>query len=386
MMPFAVLVFSPSWHQVASCRFVSVLAAVLTLSANCTTRPDIVAYVRKDIAPGSAEAGAHGDDTSGNVAVDAAPLPSAELEAEAPSVVQPLELTGDLQAHDPSIVEEDGRYLLFYSGEGIPLKTSADLMTWHAAGQVFAESPSWIAELVPDAVTLWAPDIARVQGRYHLYYAASTFGSGRSCIGHASAEEPLTDSTAWQDHGPVICSDVDGADDDWDAIDPSQLTDAEGQRWLAFGSFGSGIKLIPLNEQGQREGSELHSLARRLEEPPAIQAPFLLHREPYHYLFVSFDACCRGVSSTNNIRVGRSLNLLGPYVDRDGLPMLEGGGTLLLEGNERWRGAGASTVLTTRGRDYAVYHSYDANAAGRATLRISEVAWDAEQWPVFGRP
>jgi arabinan endo-1,5-alpha-L-arabinosidase len=66
--------------------------------------------------------------------------------------------------------------------------------------------------------------------------------------------------------------------------------------------------------------------------------------------------------------------------------MLEGGGTLLLAGDERWRGVGANTIFTTLGRDYNVYHSYDANAAGRSTLRISEVAWDAEGWPVSGGP
>jgi hypothetical protein len=30
--------------------------------------------------------------------------------------------------------------------------------------------------------------------------------------------------------------------------------------------------------------------------------------------------------------------LQGPYVDRDGMAMLEGGGTLVLQGDERYRG------------------------------------------------
>jgi arabinan endo-1,5-alpha-L-arabinosidase len=153
-----------------------------------------------------------------------------------------------------------------------------------------------------------------------------------------------------------------------------------------FGSFGSGIKLIQLDGDGARVGDELLSLAQRSPDNPAIQAPFLMYRAPYFYLFVSFDRCCRGVSSTYNIRVGRANQIGGPYVDRDGVPMLQGGGALVLEGNDRWRGVGASTILTTRGQDYAVYHSYDANAAGRATLRISEVAWDSDGWPVLGGP
>lgn len=341
-------------------------------------RPDVVARQRND----STEGGL-GESVA---AVDAGNSSQPSAESGAPNPVQALELSGDLQTHDSSIIEVDGSYYLFHSGEGIPIKASDDLTTWRAAGRVFSENPDWIAELVPDAMSLWAPDIAYVEGRYHLYYAASTFGSGRSCIGHASTDEDLHGSPSWEDHGPIICSDLDGADDDWDAIDPRQLSDKQGRRWLAFGSFGSGIKIIPLDEQGQREGDELFAIAERPEEPHAIQAPFLMHRESYYYLFVSFDWCCRGVSSTNNIRVGRSPDLLGPYVDNEGVPMMAGGGTLVLEGNERWRGAGGSALLTTRGQDYVVYHSYDSDAAGRATLRIAEVAWDSEGWPVFGGP
>lgn len=301
--------------------------------------------------------------------------------------VRALDLSGELEAHDPSLVQApDGRYYLFHTGDGIPYKVSEDLKSWRAAGRVFAENPPWIAENVPEATGLWAPDVAWVQDRYHLYYAASTFGSGQSCIGHATTDSLDGTSPSWEDHGPVICSDVNGSDDDWDAIDPSQLTDRDKQRWMVFGSFGSGIHLIPLDEQGQRRDTEQFNLARRPEAPHAIQAPFLLHRQPYYYLFVSFDWCCRGVSSTHHIRVGRSESLLGPYFDKAGVSMLEGGGTVVLEGNDRWRAAGASSLSTINEQDYVTYHAYDANAVGRATLRIAEVAWDDEGWPVFGGP
>ena len=66
----------------------------------------------------------------------------------------------------------------------------------------------------------------------------------------------------------------------------------------------------------------------------------MLHKDDYYYLFVSFDFCCRGISSTYKIMVGRSDKITGPYVDREGKPMMQGGGTLLLEGFERWRGPG----------------------------------------------
>ena len=141
---------------------------------------------------------------------------------------------------------------------------------------------------------------------------------------HGTIVNALHVAGGWNDEGAIICSDVDGVDvDDWDAIDPSTLTAADGTRWMAFGSFSSGIKLIRLDSEGVRASDEFYALAERVVEPRAIKAPFLMARDPYYYLFVSFDWCCRGVDSTYNIRVGRSSEVVGPYVDRDGVPMLE---------------------------------------------------------------
>jgi len=351
----------------------------------CTAAPDVVA-VGRFAAAGHAGLGSGGTGAGARGGRGGAEPVGGTSSGGTNVVVQALELSGDLETHDSCVIEAEGRFTLFYTGPGIRMKVSDDLHRWTEAGNVFAQNPTWIADLVPDATDLWAPDASFAGGQYHLYYAASTFGSGHSCIGHATTDS-LAMPIEWVDHGPIVCSDVGGADvDDWDAIDPSTLTDLDGTRWMVFGSFGSGIKLIPLDEDGTRVGDELLPLAARPPDNPAVQAPFLMYREPYYYLFVSFDRCCQGVSSTYNIRVGRASEIRGPYVDRDGVPMLEGGGTLVLAGDDRWRGVGASTILSTGGRDYAVYHSYDANAAGRATLRISEVAWDEEGWPILGGP
>ncbi len=370
-------------------------AAVVLVAAGlgvpaCTAPPDFVAIDRGASVAGSAGSGASEGGTSGVLSQagrgGSDPVGGASSGGTDP-VVGPLELSGDLETHDSCVIEAEGRFTVFYTGPGIRMKVSDDLLFWEDEPQsAFAENPAWITDLVPDATDLWAPDVSFVDGLYHLYYAASTFGSGRSCIGHATTDS-LAMPIGWVDQGPVICSDLGGEDvDDWDAIDPSTLTDPDGTRWMVFGSFGSGIKLIQLDESGARVDDTLHALAARSPDNPAIQAPFLLYRAPYYYLFVSFDRCCQGVSSTYNIRVGRASDVLGPYVDRDGVPMLEGGGTLLLEGDDRWRGVGANTILSTGGQDYNVYHSYDANAAGRATLRISGIAWDSEGWPIPGRP
>ncbi|HTV17040.1 MAG TPA: arabinan endo-1,5-alpha-L-arabinosidase, partial [Polyangiaceae bacterium] len=244
-------------------------------------------------------------------------------------------------------------------------------------------TPAWFQERVPayEPRNIWAPDISYFGGQYHLYYSVSSFGSNRSCIGHAT--RAALDSGAWDDHEAVFCSNAPGQTDNFNAIDPNVISDETGTPWMAFGSFWDGIKMIRLDLAGEREGPELVSLASR--GGGAIEAPFIVRRCGYYYLFVSFDRCCQGADSTYNIRVGRSSALLGPYVDRDGRGMLNGGGTLLVEGGGDWVGPGHNAVLFDGPRAYNVYHAYAATN-GASQLRISELVWDADGWPVSGGP
>lgn len=313
--------------------------------------------------------------------LEAGPADAGELDASdaRPAIAGTLPLSGDLGVHDPSIIQADGEYLIFSTGPGIPLKRSADLMAWRDAGNVFSQNPTWLRAQVPDATDLWAPDIAFFGGLYHLYYSASSFGSNQSCIGHATAEGLA--SIDFVDRGPVICS---RRSDDWNAIDPDVIVDELGQPWLALGSFWSGIKLIPLEPTGARAGTELYSLASR--GGGAIEAPYILHRQGYYYLFVSFDNCCQGEASTYRIMVGRSDRVLGPYLDQQGVPLLSGGGTELVAGDERWRGPGHNSALVAEDTVYLVYHAYDSQREGAPTLRIGALQWNAAGWPLSGSP
>lgn len=101
----------------------------------------------------------------------------------------------------------------------------------------------------------------------------------------------------------------------------------------------------------------------------------------YYYLFVSFDACCRGADSTYRVMVGRSKDVTGPYLDRDGIPMLRGGGTQVTFPTARWRGPGHNAVLRDDGAEYIVYHAYDVENVGVSDLRVAPLAWDAGGWP-----
>jgi arabinan endo-1,5-alpha-L-arabinosidase len=114
----------------------------------------------------------------------------------------------------------------------------------------------------------------------------------------------------------------------------------------------------------------------------SVEAPFIFKKNGYYYLFVSFDFCCRGVESTYKIMVGRSDKIQGPYVDKSGARMDEGGGTLVLAGDPSWHGVGHNSCYTFDGTDYLVFHGYDAADGGKPKLRIKKLEWSADGWPV----
>jgi arabinan endo-1,5-alpha-L-arabinosidase len=311
-----------------------------------------------------------------------APVPPIDAPADAAYGNSMVAVEGDITAvHDPAIVASGSAYYIYSTGEGLPIRQSTDLVHWRLIGSVFATKPAWITTTAAnDPNGLWAPDVSYFGGHYHLFYAASTFGSNSSCIGHATS--PTLDSAVWTDQGgPVICS---TSSDNWNALDPAAFVDQDGKIWLALGSFWSGLKLISLDATGARQGTAFYALATRVNT--ADEASYLVHHGDYYYLFESVDFCCRGVNSTYKIMVGRSSNITGPYVDQTGTPLLSDGGTLILQGDDRWRGPGHNSILHTAAGDYNIYHSYDAQADGEPTLRIAEMTWSSDGWPVSAGP
>jgi arabinan endo-1,5-alpha-L-arabinosidase len=304
----------------------------------------------------------------------------------------PQALAGDISpVHDPCIIRAGDTYHLFCTGHlgkepgVLPWRTSTDLVHWTSNGSVFEELPGWAQQEVPGTSGIWAPDISFDDGRYHLYYALSTFGKNRSAIGLATT--PTLDRAdpafGWRDEGVAFRSQ---SDDDFNAIDPNHAVDEEGRPWLAFGSFWGGLQIVPLDPATGKPpaGAAARTIARR-PRPDAIEAPFIIRRGDFHYLFASFDFCCRGSDSTYYTVVGRAPAITGPYVDRDGRPMMEGGGTVVLcadrSAGDRFVGPGHCAVLQDRDRDYIVYHAYDTANDGVPTLRIRPLAWSADGWP-----
>ena len=288
--------------------------------------------------------------------------------------------------HDPCVVRTDAGYVVYNTGRGGPSRTSPDLFTWRRTGAVLPTTPDWTRAYTGGyANSMWAPDVTRVGTEYRLYYAVSTFGSRHSAIGLSTSPtlDPARPDYHWTDRGPVVTTED---RDNWNAIDPSATVDADGRPWLVCGSCWSGIKIFPLAPDGRcPPGTRPIAIASHRPDNFIEEGYVRRHGDDY-YLWVSVGRCCQGVNSTYEVRVGRSRQIAGPYKDRDGRPMLDAGGTLVLATDGRVRGPGSSAITDANGHDYLVHHMYDADRRGRPTMQVRPLAWDADGWPLAGEP
>ena len=286
-----------------------------------------------------------------------------------------------LRVHDPSSVYQiEDRYWIFYTGRGVSSASSQNLVDWKRGPSVFKKTPDWIAEAVPaNRGHFWAPDLIKLKDGYGVYYSVSSFGKNRSAIALATSPslDPQSPQTDWTDRGVVIKTDETS---DYNAIDPSVLRTSAGELWMAFGSFWSGIKLIRLDPQtGLRHADDqtVHSVAWKEQ----IEAPTLIEKDGYFYLFVNWGWCCRGTKSTYNIRVGRSRTITGPYLDRSGKDLLTGGGTLILESAGSMIGPGHPVFIRQDQQWKMLFHYYDARHGGIPRLGLRNLSWDNDGWP-----
>jgi len=300
-----------------------------------------------------------------------------------------LEPEGFVQRiHDPVIAHEDDTYYVFSTGSLIPVICSKDKVVWEFCGRAFKKNPVSTRDINPNLTDIWAPDISYFNDLWHLYYAVSSFGSQNSAIGLATNAtlDPNSPDYEWVDQGEVLRS---KPGDKWNAIDPNLVLDENGEPWLVWGSFWQGIwmrKIELSTGQLDQNDSTVRHLADRSTGPDntaAIEAPFIISRNGKWYLFVSFDQCCQGIDSTYNVRVGRSDTLTGPYLDRDNVPLTEGGGTPVLSAYGRWKGPGHNGILLEDGTYWMVYHAYDAKQIGISKVRIESITWDSNGWPTL---
>ena len=292
--------------------------------------------------------------------------------------------SGRSRTHDPSLIREGRGAYVFSTGDpavaGGTIRFARPRTCRHGRSPAPCSTPSLRGSARPyPASRTSGRRILEHAGTYYLYYSASTFGSNRSVIGLATNEtlDPTRPNYAWVDRGQVFGS---VPSDDFNAIDPAVIADPSGVRWMAFGSFWSGIRMVRLEWPSGKvadTGEPPLRLADRFVPPNAIEAPAITRHGGYYYLFVSLDFCCRGLGSTYKVAVGRSRSVTGPYFDQLGTPLQHGGGTVILSERGDMFGPGGQSVVD----DLLVYHYYDAAANGDFRLGIRKIRWE-KGWPV----
>lgn len=283
---------------------------------------------------------------------------------------------------DPTVIKaDDGYFYLYNTGGNCYFDRSKDLVNWEFLGTAFTEEdkPAW----EPDA-GIWAPDINYINGKYVLYYAMSKWGGGATCgIGVAVADTPTGPFT---DLGKLFRS---NEIDVHNSIDPFYIED-NGKKYLFWGSWW-GIWGVELTEDGlalaggiEQAKANKFQVAWGSEGTDSYEAPYILKRGDYYYLFCSTGTCCDGLNSTYTTVVARSTSLFGPYVNAEGKSMLEGRNhEVVILKNEDFVGTGhnAEIVQDDAGNDWIIYHAYVAGVDQGRVICLDRLYWDEDGWP-----
>ena len=296
--------------------------------------------------------------------------------------------------HDPSMVRFEDGYALMSTNNNLQLWTSEDAYTWRDHKSTVSKIPQWAYTYAPTTEGIWAPDVYYMNGEYRVYYCVSVFGKRTSAIGYQSTKSimPGTMGYGWTDHGHVFHT---VASDKYNAIDADVVRDTEGNYWMAFGSFGLGIQLIKLDAKTGYQANDdktVYNIARRTSKASngAEEGPSLIEHGGQYFLFTAWDICCQQGNdiekTTYKTAYGRADKVTGPYKDRAGYDMANGGGTILMERYGRYVGPGGGEAFQDLNRVRFVHHYYDLNGDKFNHIHIRDVVFTDDNWAEMGQP
>lgn len=273
---------------------------------------------------------------------------------------------------DPTIIEANDGCFYLYATEDIrnlPIHRSKDLVNWEFTGTAFTNETRPTFE---SKGRLWAPDINFIDGKYVLYYSMSVWGGEWTCgIGVATADKPEGPFT---DQGKLFRS---NEMDVQNSIDPFYIEE-EGVKYLFWGSF-RGIYAIELSDDGLslKPEAEKQQIAGT-----AYEGVYIHKRNGYYYMFASIGSCCEGLNSTYTTVVGRSDNLFGPYLDKQGRSMMDNHHETVIQKNQKFVGTGHNSeiVQDKQGQDWIFYHAVSVDNPKGRVLVMDRVRWEND-WP-----
>ena len=273
---------------------------------------------------------------------------------------------------DPTIIKAKDGYFYLYATEDIrntPIHRSKDLVTWEKIGTAFTNATRPTFE---PRGGLWAPDINYINGRYVLYYSMSVWGGEKTCgIGVATADKPEGPFT---DHGKLFRSNEIGVQNSIDQF----YIEQKDRKYLFWGSF-RGIYAIELSADGLslKPGAEKRKVAGT-----AYEGTYIHRRNGYYYLFASIGTCCNGLNSTYTTVVGRSRDLFGPYVNKEGKSMMDNHHEIVIQKNDKFVGTGHNSeiVQDKKSRDWIFYHAVSVDNPKGRVLMMDQIRWEND-WP-----
>lgn len=288
---------------------------------------------------------------------------------------------------DPTVIQS-GEYFYAYGTEDnwgneggyklVPIVRSKDLVNWEFVNNAFQVKPNWKSE-----GGIWAPDVSFVDGKYRMYYSFSTWGDPNPGIGLAIADRA---EGPFVDQGKVFLSQEIGVAN---SIDPFFIREDE-RDYLFWGSF-FGIYAVELGPDGKQVIGDTVRIAHN-----HLEAALVTKKDGAYYFFGSAGSCCEGANSSYRVLVGKSENLLGPYLDKQGNSIATGDhGELLLRGNaEAYGFAGpghnAQLIEDDEGTEWMLYHAIPknnprlSNGTNRRPLMLDKITWSGG-WPVVER-
>lgn len=272
---------------------------------------------------------------------------------------------------DPTIIKGDDGYFYLYATEDIrnlPIHRSKDLVNWEFVTTAFTDATRPTFQQL-----IWAPDINKINDKYVLYYANSSWGElHTNGIGVAYATRPEGPFT---DVGKLFLS---NEVDVMNSIDAFYFEE-NGHKYLFWGSW-FGLWGMELNEDGLslKPGTPKIPIAGN-----GFEAGLIHKRGDYYYLFASMGDCCEGLKSTYTTVVGRSKNLFGPYVNKKDELMMSNHHEVVIHGNDDFIGPGHNSQIVTddAGNEWVFYHAIDVKNPEGRVLMMSNLLWDEEGWP-----
>jgi arabinan endo-1,5-alpha-L-arabinosidase len=278
-----------------------------------------------------------------------------------------LALDGQIGIHDPStVVQCNGKYYTY--GTGGSSLVSDDGWTWKRGTTLPRRG--------------LAPDVIHIGDRYYAYVAANIGAQPKAAINMiwSKSLDPDSPDYKWEEGGVVASSD---GVEDCNAIDPGVFLDpTDGRLWLVYGSYFGYIRLVELDP---KTGKRVNPNDKPRDLAINCEASDMIYHDGWYYLLATHGSCCRGADSGYNIRVGRAKKVTGPFLDNEGVDMIQGGGKLLIGSGGRVVGAGHFGLLDLGEgvQKFSMHWEADLDRGGASVLDIRPLLW-RDAWPVAG--